>query len=162
MSKKLHGRQNAYSCCVEINQNGKYCVRIRAHFGRKDWDLPVYFLASSFDRAIRRLEEVFQLLQREEERLWFWGVDRSDDPNVAADMLRQSGLNLDRRGEFPDVARRYPWRRTSRCPRFRSPPYGEDWPTRSLPGVRPSRLPPALTKRVCCSSGCRDWFGRGP
>jgi hypothetical protein len=101
MTKKLHGRQNAYSCCVEINQNGKYCVRIRAHFGRKDWDLPVYFLASSFDRAMRRLEEVFQLLQREEERLWFWGVDRSDDPNVAADMLRQSGLNLDRRGEFP-------------------------------------------------------------
>jgi hypothetical protein len=104
MTKKLHGRQNAYSCCVEINQNGKYCVRIRAHFGRKDWDLPVYFLASSFDRAIRRLEEVFQLLQREEERLWFWGVDRSDDPNVAADMLRQSGLSLDRRGEF---GRRY-------------------------------------------------------
>ena len=101
MTKKPHGRQNGYSCCVEINQNGKYCVRIRAHFARNDWNLPVYFLASTFDRAIRRLEEVFQLLQREEERLWFWAVDRSDDPNMAADMLRQSGLNLDRRGEFP-------------------------------------------------------------
>jgi hypothetical protein len=101
MTKKPNSRHNGYSCCVEINQNGKYCVRIRAHFARNEWDLPVYFLASTFDRAIRRLEEVFQLLQREEERLWFWGVDRSDDPNVAADMLRQSGLNLDRRGEFP-------------------------------------------------------------
>jgi hypothetical protein len=101
MTKKPLSRHNKYNCCVEINQNGKYCVRIRAHFARHDWDLPVYFLASTFDRAIRRLEQVFQFLQREEDRLWFWGVDRSDDPNVAADMLRESGLNLDRRGEFP-------------------------------------------------------------
>jgi hypothetical protein len=63
--------------------------------------LPVYFLASTFDRAIRRLEQALQFLQREEDRLWFWGVDRSDDPNVSADMLRESGLNLDRRGDFP-------------------------------------------------------------
>ena len=101
MTKKAPSRHNEYSCCVEINQNGKYCVRIRAHFARHNWDLPVYFLASTFDRAIRRLEQALQYLQREEDRLWFWGVDRSDDPNVAADMLRESGLNLDRRGDFP-------------------------------------------------------------
>ena len=101
MTKKSPSQYNEYSCCVETNQNGKYCVRIRAHFVRHNWDLPVYFLASTFDRAIQRLEQVFQFLQREEDRLWFWGVDRSDDPNVSADMLRESGLNLDRRGDFP-------------------------------------------------------------
>ena len=100
MTKKPLSRHNEYSCCVEINQNGKYCVRIRAHFARHNWNLPVYFLASTFDRAIRRLEEVFHYLQREEDHLWFWGVDRSDDPNGAAEMLRESGLSLDRRGEF--------------------------------------------------------------
>ena len=100
-TKKPLGRHNGYACCVEINQNGKYCVRVRAHFARHNWDLPVYFLASTFDRAIRRLEEVLQYLQRAEDRLWFWAVDRSDDPNLAADMLRSSGLNLDRRADFP-------------------------------------------------------------
>jgi hypothetical protein len=101
MTKRASSQHNEYSCCVETNQNGKYCVRIRCHFARHNWDLPVYFLASTFDRAIRRLEQALQFLQREEDRLWFWGVDRSDDPNVAADMLRESGLNLDRRVDFP-------------------------------------------------------------
>jgi hypothetical protein len=101
MIKKASGRHNEYRCCVELNQNGKYSVRIRVHFARHNWELPVYFLASSFDRAVRRLEEALQFLQREEDRLWFWGVDRSDDPNVSADMLRESGLNLDRRADFP-------------------------------------------------------------
>ena len=106
MIKKASGRHNEYRCCVELNQNGKYSVRIRVHFARHNWELPVYFLASSFDRAVRRLEEALQFLQREEDRLWFWGVDRSDDPNVSADMLRESGLNLDRRAEFPRKAER--------------------------------------------------------
>jgi hypothetical protein len=101
MTKKQPNRNHEYLCCVEINQNGKYCVRIRVHFARHDWNLPVYFLASTFDRAIRRLQEVLQHLQQEEERLWFWCVDRSDDPNLAADMLRESGLQLDRRSDFP-------------------------------------------------------------
>jgi hypothetical protein len=61
---------------------------------------------SGLDRAVRRLEEALQFLQREEDRLWFWGVDRSDDPNVSADMLRESGLNLDRRADFPRKAER--------------------------------------------------------
>jgi hypothetical protein len=106
MNRKASSRQNEYRCCIEMNQNGKYCVRIRARFGRHSWELPVYFLASNFDRAVRRLEQVLQFLQREEERLWFWGVDRTDDPNVSADMLRESGLNLDRRTDFPRNAER--------------------------------------------------------
>jgi hypothetical protein len=101
MTKKSSGRHNEYRCCVEMNQNGKYCVRIRARFARHGWELPVYFLASTFDRAMRRLEQALQFLQREEDRLWFWGVDRTDDPNVSADMLKESGLNLDRRAEWP-------------------------------------------------------------
>lgn len=92
---------NEYQCTIEINQNGKYCVRVRAVFTRKSWTLPVYFLASTFDGAMKKLEQTLQYLQRQEERLWFWGVERSDDPNFAADLLKEAGLRLDRRAEFP-------------------------------------------------------------
>jgi len=76
-------------------------VRVRAVFGHDGWSLPVYFLASSFNAAMKKLEEALQLLQKNEERLRFWGVERSDDPNVAGDLLREFGLWLDRRREFP-------------------------------------------------------------
>src|ERR1700693_2499055 len=101
MAKRTSTRQNEYRCCVEMNQNSKYCVRIHAHFKRHDWELPVYFLASTLPRAIRKLEQTAQFLQQHEDRLWFWGVDRSDDPNVSAEMLREAGLRLDRRMDFP-------------------------------------------------------------
>ncbi len=101
MAKRTSPRQNEYRCCVEMNQNDKYCVRIHARFKRHDWELPVYFLASTLPRAIRKLEQTAQFLQQHEDRLWFWGVDRSDDPNVSAEMLREAGLRLDRRQEFP-------------------------------------------------------------
>lgn len=101
MAKKTAPRQNEYRCSVEVNQNDKYCVRIHARFKRHAWVLPVYFLASSFERALRKLEQSVQFLQQHEDRLWFWGVDRSDDPNVAAEMLQEAGLRLDRRAEFP-------------------------------------------------------------
>ena len=65
------------------------------------WTLPVYFLASSFNAAMKKLEESLQLLQKNEDRLRFWGVERTDDPNVAGDLLREFGLWLDRRREFP-------------------------------------------------------------
>jgi hypothetical protein len=100
MPRKSNHR-NEYSCCIEMNQNGKYCVRIHAKFARRGWVLPVYFLVSKLDRAVRKLEQALQFLQREEDRLWFWGVDRSDDPNVSAEMLSELGLHLDRRAEFP-------------------------------------------------------------
>jgi hypothetical protein len=63
--------------------------------------LPVYFLASSFNAAMKKLEEALQLLQRNEDRLRFWSVERSDDPNMAGDLLQEFGLWLDRRSEFP-------------------------------------------------------------
>lgn len=95
---------NEYRCAIEVNQNGKYNVRILARFGGRDWTLPVYFLASSFSRAMKRLEEALQFLQRNEEKIRFWGRERSDDPNMASDLLKELGLKLDRRMEFPRKA----------------------------------------------------------
>jgi hypothetical protein len=66
--------------------------------------LPVYFLASSFTAAMKKLEKTLQFLQRNEEKLWFWGVDRSDDPKLINEMLADAGLRHDRRAEFPRKA----------------------------------------------------------
>jgi len=63
--------------------------------------LGVFFLAASFDRAMKKLEEALDFLQRHEEKLWFWGVDRAEDMGFSAEFLRQAGLLLDRRSEFP-------------------------------------------------------------
>src|SRR5271154_5572574 len=101
MSTKNTASSNDYVCAIEKNQNGKYNVRVRAVFGHDGWTLPVYFLASSFNAAMKKLEESLQLLQKNEERLRFWGVERSDDPNVAGDLLREFGLWLDRRRGVP-------------------------------------------------------------
>jgi hypothetical protein len=100
MQVKMNHR-NEYQCSIEVNQNGKYCVRVRAIFARKAWTLPVYFLASTFDRAMRKLEQVLQFLQQKEERLWFWGVEYSDDPNFSGELVSEVGLKLDRRVQFP-------------------------------------------------------------
>jgi len=92
---------NRYCCTIEKNQNGKYNVRMRAVFALDHWTLPVYFLASSFDGAMRKLEESLQFLQKSEERLRFWALERTDDPNVAGDLLKEFGLGLDRRKDLP-------------------------------------------------------------
>ena len=116
MHSKNPSSANEYRCAIERNQNGKYNVRVRAVFGpggsdsenggsdrngHRGWMLPVYFLASSFNAAMKKLEESLQLLQKNEARLRFWGVERTDDPNLAGDLLQEFGLWLDRRGEFP-------------------------------------------------------------
>ena len=103
MNRKLtpNGSRNTYDCSIEFNQNGKYCVRVRAAFGRTGWVLPLYFLASSFPAGMKKLEQTLQHLQKREDSLWFWGAHRSDDPNLAPEMLSELGLKLDRRGEFP-------------------------------------------------------------
>ena len=117
MSAKHVTSANEYFCAIERNQNGKYTVRVRAMFapgtldaenGRqasktnhRGWTLPVYFLASSFNAAMKKLEESLQFLQKNEERLRFWGVERTDDPNMAGDLLHDLGIWLDRRRDFP-------------------------------------------------------------
>src|SRR5260370_38557374 len=93
--------RNDYRCSIERNQAGKYCVRIQAYYPRHAWNLVVFFLASSFDRAMKKLEESLDFLQRHEEKLWFWGVDRAEDMGFSAEFLREAGLKLDHRSEFP-------------------------------------------------------------
>ena len=100
-STKAGASANEYTCAIERNQNGKYTVRVRAEFGHGSWTLAVYFLASSFNAAMKKLDESLQHLQKNEERLRFWGVERTDDPNMAGDLLQEFGLWLDRRKEFP-------------------------------------------------------------
>jgi hypothetical protein len=106
---------NGYVCALERTQTGKYNMRVRAIFaehGRRaatraaktsegSWTLPVYYLASSFPAVMKKLEESLQFLQKNEERLRFWGVERTDDPNVAGELLKEIGLRLDRRRDFP-------------------------------------------------------------
>jgi len=108
MGKSLPARnsqiRNDYRCSIEMNQTGKYCVRIRVQYPRHAWSLGVFFLASSFDRSMKKLEESLRFLQRTEEKLWFWGVDRSEDLAFSAEFLREAGLQLDRRLEFPRKA----------------------------------------------------------
>jgi hypothetical protein len=101
MASRMTAVHNDYRCSIERNQGGKYCVRIQARYPRHAWSLRVYFLASSFDRAMKKLEQSLDYLQRQEERLWFWGVDRAADAGVSAEFLRETGLKLDRRTEFP-------------------------------------------------------------
>ena len=116
ISQGKRRRANEYHCAVERTQNGKYNVRLRALFGasptRGDaaassmhrgggWTVSAYFLASSFNVAMKKLAQSLQSLQKNEERLRFWGVERTDDPNVAGDLLREFGLWLDRRKDFP-------------------------------------------------------------
>ena len=119
MPTKGSANANGYLCAIERNQNGKYNVRVRAVFApeakdrataretnglRAGWMLPVYFLASSFNGAMKKLEEALQILQKNEARLRFWGVERTDDPNLAGDLLKELGLGLDRRRDFPRKA----------------------------------------------------------
>ncbi len=104
MATRVTSIRNDYRCSMERNQSGKYCVRIRARYPRHGWTLGVYFLASSFDRAMKKLEQALDFLQRNEEKLWFWGVDRAADMGISAEFLREAGLRLDRRIEFPNRA----------------------------------------------------------
>lgn len=106
MAARISTVRNDYRCSIERNQAGKYCIRILARYPRHAWTLKVFFLASSFDRAMKKLEEAVDFLQRNEEKLWFWGVDRAGDSGISAELLREAGLKMDRRMEFPRKASR--------------------------------------------------------
>src|SRR3974390_3722041 len=103
-SRRVSTLRNDYRFSIERNQGGKYCVRVRVQYPRHAWNLGVFFLASSFDRAMKKLEESLHFLQRNEEKLWFWGVDRAADLEFSAEFLKEAGLQLDRRIEFPRKA----------------------------------------------------------
>jgi hypothetical protein len=101
MSARKSAAGNTYVCALERNQNGKYTVRIRAVFNPHGWTVSVYYLASSFNVAMKKLEEALQSLQKNEDRLRFWGVERTDDPNLTGELLQEFGLRLDRRRDYP-------------------------------------------------------------
>jgi hypothetical protein len=101
ITPRVSTARNDYRCSMERNQSGKYCVRIQVFYPRHAWTLGVFFLASSFDRAMKKLEESLDFLQRQEEKLWFWGVDRAEDMGFSAEFLREAGMKLDHRTEFP-------------------------------------------------------------
>src|SRR5260370_26762560 len=96
--------RNDYRCTIERNQSGKYCVRVQVHYPRHAWKLSTFFIASSLDRVMKKLEEALDFLQRQEEKLWFWGVDRAEDLGFSAEFLKEAGLRLERRTEFPRKA----------------------------------------------------------
>ena len=103
-SSRTTTSRNDYRCSMERNQGGKYCVRVQVYYPRHAWTLSVYFLAGSFDRAMKKLEGALDFLQKNEEKLWFWGVDRAEDMGFSAEFLKEAGLKLDQRSEFPRKA----------------------------------------------------------
>jgi hypothetical protein len=104
MAARTSAARNDYRCSIDRNQSGKYCVRVQVHYTRHAWTLGIFFLASSFDRAMKKLEAALDFLQRQEEKLWFWGVDRGEDMGFSVEFLKEAGLRLDRRTEFPREA----------------------------------------------------------
>jgi len=104
MAVRTSRGKNEYRCSIELNQTNKYCVRVRVLYPRHAWTLCVFFLASSFDRSMKKLGQTLSFLQRNEEKLWFWGVDRAEDMGFSAEFLKEAGLQLDLRSEFPRKA----------------------------------------------------------
>lgn len=96
--------RNTYRVGVEPNQVGKYEVRLEARYGESGWSLRVYFLASTPERLLGRLQSVLRFLQRQEEELWMWGSNPSDRSLLFEELLRSAGLELDRRKESPRAA----------------------------------------------------------
>ena len=73
MSTKSGASGNLYHCAMEKNQNGKYNIRIRVQFERGEWDLSVYFLASSFNAGMKKLEAVAAATAEKRRALAFLG-----------------------------------------------------------------------------------------
>src|SRR2546430_13799275 len=95
MPVRASAMRNDYRCSIERNQAGKYCVRVKVRYPRHAWTLSVFFLASSFDRAMKKLEEALDFLQHQEEKLWFWGVDLAVDLCISVYILRLVDFRLD-------------------------------------------------------------------
>ena len=53
---------------------------------------------------MKKLEQGLDFLQKNEEKLWFWGVDRAEDMGFSAEFLKEAGMKLDRRMDFPKRA----------------------------------------------------------
>jgi len=93
--------RNAYRVHIEPNQGGKYEVRLDACFGRREFGLGVFYLASTPERVAAHLAEVLRYLQRHEQDLWMWGSNASDRGLMFREFLREAGVQHDRRAEVP-------------------------------------------------------------
>ena len=106
---------------------------------------------------MKKLEESLDFLQRHEEKLWFWGVDRAEDMGFSAEFLREAGLKLDHRSEFPAGPRIYRWHRNAK---FRHLCLGQSaaaWPNPSSRLAPPSPAIGAaagLTRRSSRAMDC--------
>lgn len=96
--------RNTYRISVEPNQAGKHEARLEARFGESAWSLRVYFLSGTPERLLARLQNVLRYIQRHEEELWMWGSNASDRSLLFDELLREAGLELDRRKDFPRSA----------------------------------------------------------
>src|SRR5437588_6976740 len=99
MAARISSVRNDYRCTIDRNQSGKYCVRIQARYPRHAWTLGVLFLASSFNRAMKRLEDALDFLQRQADEVWVWGADRAEEMGFWAGFLKDAGVLLDGRDE---------------------------------------------------------------
>jgi len=74
MATRTSSIRNDYRCSIELNQAGKYCVRVSGALPRPRLEAQRFFFSPRpFDRAMKKLEEGLDFLQRQEEKLWFWG-----------------------------------------------------------------------------------------
>src|SRR5579884_113461 len=144
MAARVSTVRNDYRCSIERNQTGKYCVRILARYPRHAWTLKVFFLASSFDRAMKKLEEAVDFLQRNEEKLWFWGIDRAGDLGISAEFLREAGLRWTAAQSSPAGRPASPCHLRRRSRRLSSAPFAAAWrsPSRRRVPHRPPTEPP--------------------
>lgn len=99
-----HDSANTYRVSTDLNQAGKYEVRVEARYPASGWALRVYFQAGTAERVIARLLSALRYLQRHEEELWMWGSNASDRSLHFEELLAEAGLSLDRRREFPRAA----------------------------------------------------------
>src|SRR5260370_7553709 len=88
MAARTSSVRNDYRCTIDRNQSGKYCVRIQVRYPRHAWTLGVYFLASTFDRAMKRLEDSLDFLQPQEQTLLFWGLTPPASLRLSTDFLK--------------------------------------------------------------------------
>ncbi|MFQ5776932.1 MAG: hypothetical protein ACE5IP_02875 [Terriglobia bacterium] len=93
--------RNTFRINAEVNRAGRYELRVEARYAGTGWCLRVFFVASTPERLLSRLQSALRYLQRREEELWLWGSNASDRSLLFEELMHGAGVELDRRSEFP-------------------------------------------------------------
>lgn len=93
--------RNIFRLNADVNRAGRYEFRLEARYAETGWCLRVFFVASTPERLVTRLQSALRYLQRQEEELWLWGSNASDRSLLFDELMRGAGVELDRRREFP-------------------------------------------------------------